>query len=321
MSRRERARNRRRAWRRRLVFTSILVVAILLAGLFRPQWFLAAEYARLRFMGGASEAVDQAADHRCSVLEAGEGPPVALVHGFTGSKENWLPIFAELAERHRVLAPDLPGWGKSERKDDADYGFSAQADRLGSWLQELPEGGFPLTLVGHSMGGGIAALVAARYRELVQKLVLVDAAGVLFDDNEFSRAVSRGDHPFEVIDRASLDYQLGLVFDHPPWVPWPADRALIAQRRADRAFERRVLASMKQGPEALQPGVEAISIRVPTLLLWCRNDRIIDVSAASRYAGRIANTQTELLGGCNHMPMMEQPAATAAALRQFMEQQ
>ena len=320
MSRRTRARNRRRVWRRWILLFMLAVGAFLAIALLRPQWFLAGEYARLRLIGGATESVELAAGHRWSVLEAGRGRSVILIHGFTGSKENWLPVFSSLSEHYRVVAPDLPGWGSSERKIDEDYGFSAQAERLALWLQLQPESTLPVTLVGHSMGGGIAALLAARHPELVEKLVLVDAAGVRFDDNDFSRAVARGDHPFEVIDRASLDNQLALVFENPPWVPWPADQALIAQRRADRAYERRVLASFKQGPEALLPGIEAISIRAPTLLLWCRNDRIVDVSGARRYAGRIANSRTVLLDECNHMPMMEQPAATAAALRQFIDQ-
>jgi pimeloyl-ACP methyl ester carboxylesterase len=295
------------------------VAAFLLVATLRPGWFLAGEFARLRWLGDAQQSESVAAGHRWAVLEAGSGPRVVLVHGFTGSKENWLPMFSALVADHELIAPDLPGWGDSERQAGADYGFAAQAERLAAWLRQLPESGGPLTLVGHSMGGGVAALVAARHPDLVDRLVLLDAAGVHFDDNDFTRAVARGEHPFEVSDRATLDRQLGLVFDRPPWVPWPADRALIARRVADQPFERDVLERIARRDEALQPGLEAAAIRAPTLLLWCRADRIIDVSAAARYAERIADTRTILLDGCNHMPMMEQPAATAEALRGFIK--
>jgi len=301
-----------------LLFVLLCLGLGLAAALLRPQWFLQAEYARLRWLGGASLASTQAADHHWAQVQAGEGPSIVMVHGFTGAKENWLPMFPALRAHHRLHAPDLPGWGSSERKAGADYGFAAQAERLADWLRVQPDLVRPVTLVGHSMGGGIAALVAARYPELVDRLVLMDAAGVRFDDNDFTRAIARGEHPFAVHDRASLDRQLGLVFTHPPWVPWPADRAYIAMRRADDAFERDVLDRIARRPEALQPGIEAIGIRAPTLLLWCREDRIVDVSGAARYAGRIAGTQTVLLEDCNHMPMMEQPAATAAALLEFV---
>ncbi len=318
MSRRERARRSRRVRRRIFVAAALALLGFLSIAVARPEWFLAGEYARLRWLGGAQTSSETAADHQWSTLRAGAGSRMVLVHGFTGSKENWLPVFAELSKHHQVIAPDLPGWGASERKPGQDYGFSAQAERLATWLRQQPEGEVPLTLVGHSMGGGVAALVAARYPELVAKLVLVDAAGVRFDDNDFSRAVARGEHPFEVFDRSSLDRQLGLVFGQPPWVPWPADRAFIARRIADEPFEREVLERIARRDEALQPGIEAISIRAPTLLLWCREDRIVDVSAARRYAGRIADTRTVLLDDCNHMPMMEVPAETAAAIREFV---
>lgn len=318
MSRRARARHSRRVRRRILLATTLALAGFLTIALARPEWFLAGEYARLRWLAGAQASSEIAADHRWSTLSAGAGSRIVLVHGFTGSKENWLPIFAELSQQHEVIAPDLPGWGESERKPGQDYGFSAQAERLAIWLRQLPANGAPLTLVGHSMGGGVAALVAARYPELVDKLILVDAAGVRFDGNDFSSAVARGEHPFEVFDRSSLDRQLGLVFEQPPWVPWPADRAFIARRIADESFERDVLDRIARRDEALQPGIEAISIHAPTLLLWCRDDRIVDVSAARRYAGRIADTRTVLLAGCNHMPMMEKPAETAAAIRGFV---
>ena len=318
MSRRARARQRNRLRRRILAAALLALVGFLVIAYARPEWFLQGEYARMRWLAGALSSTQVAADHRWSVLSAGAGNRVVLVHGFTGSKENWLPMFAELSQQHEVIAPDLPGWGMSERKPGLDYGFSAQAERLAIWIRQQPAGGGPLVLVGHSMGGGIAALVAARYPELVDKLVLVDAAGVRFDDNDFSRAVSRGEHPFEVSNRTTLDRQLGLVFEHPPWVPWPADRAFIQRRIADQPFERDVLDRIARRDDALLPGIEAISIRAPTLLLWCRDDRIIHVSAARRYAGRIADTRTVLLAGCNHMPMMERPAETAAAIKEFV---
>ena len=97
------------------------MAAFLLAGLYalvgwlRPGWVLDAEYARLRWLAGAQEHTLVAAGHRWRYVESGEGPLVVLVHGFTGMKENWLPLMRELRADHRVVAPDLPGWGESER--------------------------------------------------------------------------------------------------------------------------------------------------------------------------------------------------------------
>ena len=289
--------------------------AIVLAAL-RPQWVLEAEFARQRWQAGASERRHPRDADRIVYLEAGAGPTLVLVHGFTGSKENWLPLIPHLSARYRVLAPDLPGWGDSARHAGADYGFAAQAERLNAWLSEIDDG--PVVLVGHSMGGGIAAILAARYPHRVSQLVLMDAGGARFRENAFGRAVIEGQNPFSVHDRATLDRYLGTVFDRPPFVPWPADRALIARRIADADFETQVLDAIGRGPDAFLPLREAGRIQAPTLLLWCRDDRVIDVSAADLYRAAIRGSVVSLLTGCNHMPMMERPVETAAALEEFL---
>ena len=295
----------------------VLVVALLAAGMFAPHLALDAEFARLRWKAGAQEREGQAADHRIAYLEAGSGDAtLVFVHGYTGSKENFLALMPELPQSVRLLAPDLPGWGESERKPGADYGYAAQAERIAQWLATLGE---PVDLVGHSMGGGIAALVASRHPELVRKLVLMDAGGVKFDENEFGLAVLRGENPFGVTDRASLDRYLATVFDDPPFVPWPADRALIAQRAAQGDFEQSVLTAIGRGPDAFLPQREAARISAPVLLLWCANDRVIDASAAHAWRDLLPGSTVAMLQGCNHMPMMEQPRETAKLIEEFLQ--
>jgi abhydrolase domain-containing protein 6 len=302
---------------RRLAAGLLLLAGVATIGLaLHPGLALQAEFARQRLLAGAAEQASLVAGERVVHLEAGTGPPLVLVHGFTGSKENWLPLMRRLAHGRRVLAPDLPGWGDSERSDGADYGYAAQAERLAAWLAAVHDG--PVDLVGHSMGGGIAALLAARHPDRVARLVLMDAGGVRYRDNDFGRAVLAGENPFGVHDRASLQRYLQTVFDDPPWVPWPADRALIARRRADAGFEDRVLDAIGRGPDAFLPGREAVRIARPTLLLWCAADRVIDASAAALYRDAVRGSQVRLLRDCNHMPMMERPDETAAALEDFL---
>jgi pimeloyl-ACP methyl ester carboxylesterase len=299
------------------IIVVVLGVALLAVGALAPQLALDAEFARLRWKAGAVERQGKAGDHEIVFVEAGSGDlPVVFIHGYTGSKENFLPLMPFLAEGRRYLAPDLPGWGDSERKPGTDYGYAAQAERVAPWLATL---GRPVMLVGHSMGGGIAALVAARHPELVERLVLMDAGGVPFDENEFGLAVLRGENPFGVTDRASLDRFLATVFDDPPFVPWPADRALIAQRAAQGDFEQSVLASIGRGPDAFLPQREAARIRARTLLLWCANDRVIDASAAHAWRDLLPGSTLAMLQGCNHMPMMEQPRETAKLIEEFLQ--
>ena len=296
---------------------ALLTLAVFAIALLAPDWVLRAEFARERWHAGLHARTRQVTGQRWAYAEAGAGPLLVLVHGYTGSKENWFPLAAKLTAQFHVIVPDLPGWGESERQPGADYGYAAQSERLAEFIR-IVGGGRPVELVGHSMGGGIAALTAARHPELVSRLVLMDASGVHFRDNAFGLAVSRGAQPFAVADADGLHRYLGTVFLHPPWVPWPIDAALIARRRRDAGFERDVLRAIS-GPDAFLPGREAIAIRAPTLLLWCRADRVIDASAATLYATRIALAHTLLLDGCDHMPMLERATETANALREFLQ--
>lgn len=277
------------------------------------QW----EYARKRMAAGLEQGSLHAAGHRWAYAYNDEAPPgaptVVMLHGYTGSKENWYPLAQRLRGRYRLLIPDLPGWGESERRIGADYGFAAQAERVHAFVQARAPGA-PVVLLGHSMGGGIAVVEAARHPGNVRALGLLAAAGVRFRDNDFGREVLAGGNPFGVHDEASLVRYLDILFHDPqarPRIPWPASTGFIARRRADAAFEQRVLDRIGRGDEALLPGELAGGVRAPTLLLWCRSDRVIDPSAAALYATRIANAQTVLLDGCGHMSLMERPDEVA----------
>lgn len=302
-----------------------LVLALLWVGLAlwrEPMRLVRAEFTRQRLAAGLSRGTVVAAGHRwvyahgAAAHTSAKAPILVMLHGYTGSKENWYPLVRALAGRYRLLIPDLPGWGESERRPEARYGFPEQASHVAAFLRAVvPDQ--PVVLLGHSMGGGIAALVAARYPQLVAKLGLLNAAGVRFADNRFGLDVLAGHNPFAVTDAASLQRYLDAVFhrtDAKPWIPWPASVAVIAQRRADAAFEQAVLACIGRSDEALLPGDEAVNIHLPTLLLWGRQDAVIDVSAMAIYASRIPQAQQCLLDDCGHMSLMEWPSEVAAAV-------
>lgn len=301
-----------------IVSALVLLLALAVFWLTRPQRMLALEFSRQRWLAGARRKRVSLRDGEVMYLDAGQGDavPVLYVHGFTGMKENWLALIAAMGRSRRQYAPDLPGWGESVRDDALDYGYAAQAERLAQFIDAVI--GQPVDLVGHSMGGGIAAVFAARHPDKVRRLVLMDAAGVRFADNPFGQAVLDGANPFGVDDVASLRRYLALVFEHPPWLPDALARSMVQRRVADAGFEQAVLHSIGRSEDAFLPEREAHRIHASTLLLWCRGDRVVDASAADIYAAQIPVNRCVLVDGRGHMPMMECRAATVAALKEFL---
>lgn len=306
-----------------------LVAAALLLGLGllwrNPYALISGDFTRQRVAAGLSKASVQVGDHRWVYAFADDSPAdapvVVMLHGFTGSKENWYPVARRLRARYRLIVPDLPGWGESERRDGADYGFLAQSERVARFLETVAKGE-RVVLLGHSMGGGIAALTAARHPQLVERVGLIDAAGVRFADNRFGIEVLEGRNPFGVSDRATLERYLDTVFfdsQAKPWIPWPVDGIYIARRREDAAFEQRVLDGIGRGEERFLPGEMAVDIRQPALLLWCRQDAVIDASALALYAQRMPQARRVLLEGCGHMSILEKPDAVAQAVIDLIE--
>jgi pimeloyl-ACP methyl ester carboxylesterase len=278
---------------------------------FRPAWLIEARFAAERWRAGASEHRVTVGDHQWAYLDAGSGPPVVLVHGFSGSKENWLPTMPYL-EGHRLIAVDLPGWGASTRLDGADYGVSAQAGRLADFIAAL-QLERPI-VIGHSMGGHISGVFATRHPESLSALVLVASAGVRFRANEFAQRVLAGQTPFNVDDRAGWDRLLHELFEKPPWLPPRVVDELVARNVANHAFHDRIIDVIRRGDAAFQLERELALLKTPLSVIWCERDRILDASSvdAFRY---VPGVRIVLLPDCGHMSLMEVPHELAAAIQ------
>jgi pimeloyl-ACP methyl ester carboxylesterase len=315
------------------VLLALIALAAVIAVAMHPYLLVRAEFIRQRQAAGLSSGTIQVAGHRWVYAYSDDAPcdapTVVMVHGFTGSKENWYPLAQRLRGHYRLLIPDLPGWGESERRTGEDYGFVAQSVRIDAFIHALSRGDCsgpsevrPVVLLGHSMGGGIVAIAAARHPNDVARVGLFDAAGVRFRENRFGIDVLAGKNPFAVSDAASLQRYLDTVFHDSgakPSIPWPASRGLIARRRQDAAFEQSVLDRVARGPERFLPGDGAVNIHQPALLLWCRQDAVIDPSALALYAARMPQATRVMLDGCGHMSIMERPQAVADAVNALIQ--
>src|SRR5215210_5381144 len=123
--------------------------------------------------------------HRVRYLMAGSGPAVVLIHGITSSAETWRPAMRALAAGHTVIAPDLLGHGASA-KPRGDYSLGAYASGVRDLLAAL--GHDRATVVGHSLGGGVAMQMAYQFPERVERLVLVSSGGLGREVNLLLRA-------------------------------------------------------------------------------------------------------------------------------------
>jgi len=311
----------------RITLIAILTLLLIAAALLwhNPYALISGDFTRQRIAAGLSKAsVQIGEDHwvyAYSDQAPKNAPTIVMLHGFTGSKENWFPVARLLRYRYRIVVPDLPGWGDSNRIDGADYGFLAQSERVARFVDAVSPNE-SVVLLGHSMGGGIAALAAAQHPDRIARVGLIDSAGVRFADNRFGIDVLAGKNPFAVYDEASLQRYLDTVFFNDsakPTIPWPADRIYIARRRQDAAFEQRVLDRIGRGDERFLPGENAAHIRQPALLLWCRQDAVIDASALELYAQRIPQARRVLLEGCGHMSILEKPDEVAQAVVELIE--
>src|SRR4051812_8489886 len=121
---------------------------------------------------------------RLRVFEAGEGPTVALLHGLGGAASNWVAVAPALAERARVVVPELPGHGGSSALPAPVPTLDAYADRVAGVLAA------PAVVAGHSLGGVVALRLALRHRQLVRGLVLVGSAGISTGTRRSQRALA-----------------------------------------------------------------------------------------------------------------------------------
>jgi pimeloyl-ACP methyl ester carboxylesterase len=312
----------KRSNRRTVAVVAAVLFLSLLLWLWRdPMLMVRGAFAAQRWWIGLSAQQVEAGGHRWAYAEReaakADAPTLVMVHGFTGSKENWYPMAARLGGHYRVVVPDLPGWGASERKPGEDYGFNAQSARLAAFVEKIRRPGSEVVLLGHSMGGGIVAIAAADHPQRIARVGLFDAAGVRFNDNRFGEQVVAGENPFAVYDQASLQRYLDTVFhdaNAKPYLPWPIAQALIGWRKRQAPFEQAVLDRIGRSDERFLPGQAASAIDQPVLLLWCRQDAVIDPSAMARYAEQMPQALQVTLEGCGHMSIMEKPDDAAAAV-------
>jgi pimeloyl-ACP methyl ester carboxylesterase len=242
---------------------------------------------------------------------------ILMLHGFSADKNLWLRFSRHFVRQYRVIIPDLPGHGETGFKAGGGFDIALQAKRM---IQLLDVCGVEkVHVIGNSMGGYLAAWLAATYPERIASLALIDPAGVTAPQaSDMERHLARGHNPFLVNSREEFRYLYAMTMASPPWVPKVVLDA-IAQRYVQQRDELEEIFRDFHASPPMEP--KLAEIRCPALLLWGRKDRLIDVSSVPVWSKGIANLRVEVWDHVGHMPMVEQPTHSARLYQEFLGSQ
>ena len=258
------------------------------------------------------------------VEEAGHGPPVLLLHGLGGSTFAWRHIVPGLARTHTVYAIDLKGFGRSDKPLDDRYSAADQAALITAFLRQRDLRG--VSLVGHSFGGTVAlntALALKNERGRIAKLVVLDAPALQQDfsgEEELFRAPGLPNSVLMVTPPKLLAQLLLTVVSAPGREIPDGDVEGYAEPFRDEGTRHAFVATARAIFDANKPhmGKSYRAIRQPTLLIWCRRDRVVPLATGRRLAKQIPNARLQILNQCNHLPQDEVPDVLLSKLKAFL---
>jgi pimeloyl-ACP methyl ester carboxylesterase len=265
--------------------------------------------------------------HRVCFRLRGDGPVVVLIHGITGRSSQWEPAIEELEDGHTLLAPDLLGHGESA-KPRGDYSLGAYASAVRDTMAAL--GHDRATIVGHSLGGGIAMQFAYQFPERCERLVLVSSGGLGREVHPILRAATLPGSEWvlpllthsrilaagEAVGRAigAMRLQTG------------TDLAEVARGFGSLGEAEARSAFIHTMRAVLDPGGQRVSAldrlylaeSVPTLLIWGDADPIIPAEHGRVAHEAMPGSRLELLDGVGHFPQLERPRRFSKLLAEFI---
>lgn len=276
-------------------------------------------------LGGDVKYVDLHGD-RLAYRDAGSGEVLLLIHGMAGSSESWGPIFFRLAKNYRVVAPDLLGHGLSA-KPRTDYSLGAFAAGLRDLLDEL--GISTATVVGHSLGGGVAMQFIYQHPEYCQRLILISSGGLGPDVGLVLRLLSvpGAELVLPLIAPAPLltigntvGSRLAAAGVHSPRGAeiWKAYSS-FSDRQTRQAFLRTLRSVIDYRGQAVS-ALNRLHVRseVPTLLIWGEQDKIIPAEHGYEAQAARLGSHLVVLPGVGHFPQVEAPALVVDAIDDFI---
>jgi len=258
--------------------------------------------------GASAEKIATVLGQNIHFFEGGQGPTVILLHGLGAVKEIWLGSIPALANSYHAYAIDQIGFGHSD-KPLLDYRIATYTDFLYGFMQSqhIPKA----TLVGNSLGGWIALDFAARYPDMVDKLVLVDSAGIPF----------QGAGPVVNLNPSSLagtrTLLEALFYDKKIVTDDFVQQVFVNHMRNNDAYTiQRTMAGFAS--ENQFEDKKLASVRVPTLVVWGREDELLSLAYGEKLRDSIPGAKMVVFDQCGHVPQIEKPQEFNRAVVDFL---
>ena len=257
-----------------------------------------------------------------------DAPVLCFVHGIAGSSATWDPVMAQLSDRYRVIAPDLLGHGESA-KPRGDYSLGAYASGVRDLLTIL--GHDRSTIIGHSLGGGIAMQFAYQFPEMCERLVLTCSGGLGKEVHPLLRVIAApgSEYVLPVVLTSRVHGvagtvgrflgKFGLRGDPLLGEIW-ASYTRLTDARTQRAFVHTIRAVIDVAGQRVSARDRLYLAReVPTLIVWGDRDAVIPVTHAHVAHELMPGSRLEIISGAGHFVPIEQPGLVAGLLRDFLE--
>jgi pimeloyl-ACP methyl ester carboxylesterase len=267
--------------------------------------------------------------HRVNFNIAGRGPLVVLIHGVAGRASQWDQTMQLLAESHTVVAPDLLGHGESA-KPRGDYSLGAHASGIRDLLVGL--GAKRASVVGHSLGGGIAMQLSYQFPERCERLVLVSSGGLGADVHPLLRAATLPGSEFvlpllahpRVLDVASvIPRAMGRIGlrTRPDLTEMARGYQSLSNAEARSAFIHTLRGVIDPTGQRINASDRLyLAAKMPTMIIWGCRDRIIPVEHAQPTHEAMPGSRLELFDEAGHFPHLDDPLRFARTLEDFFHE-
>ncbi len=259
--------------------------------------------------------------HRMVYLERGTPgagrPTVLLIHGFAAMKENWGLWLRRLPRHWHLLVPDLPGLGESDYRPEASYRYEAQAVRLADWLARFPTEN--VHLVGSSMGGAIASILAHKLGTAPRSLTLLNSAGIPEHPDADLNAPVRSDRDDILIPRdwKGVYRMFNSVGSGKPTASGLAMTGLLGPDLLQRTTALRHIFNDMLA-DALAPARYLERHTAPLQVQWGDRDVITPTRCVAWFERATPGAEVIVFKGVGHLPMLENPGKSASALAAFV---